>query len=536
MFKLLFLKLEDHPQLGTVEFDFVESKETHQTDKPYTSVIIGPNGTGKSFLLKTVADLFRLFNEFGQGENRNIPVSYNFQFRYLIANDVYEIVSITPLLNIRANQRRKFLYFRNRPITKPFLEYQGKLYKDIETGFEIGLHDLQFPQRVLVSSVMLNDRFTFADSDPNDFYQYLGVRKTASISSTRSFSHRTVKYLFDASKTKEFIKGLGTVLSFLGFQPFFKVRYITRYNKLFFTGNVNKSEMRKFFKEWWTSDYTKRIKESIPYSASHYKELEERNPERINKLIAYLNYVSKNESKIINKTNSSSKLLELDLFQQKDAFFSSYDQDKEYSYIEDLVKLDIIHLDRILIKKEEHSLSIDQTSSGEYHLIISLLAIYARIRDSSLILIDEPEISLHPNWQMRYASFLKEMFSNYNNCHFIMTSHSHFLISDLEGKTSSVIAISRQGELNKLCTELLLKNTYGWSAEEVLMKVFKTASDRNYYLAEKIGEILELISSGERPNVGEITERVKELRKIDFTGLSNEDPLKEVVNKLFSRI
>ena len=42
--------------------------------------------------------------------------------------------------------------------------------------------------------------------------------------------------------------------------------------------------------------------------------------------------------------------------------------------------------------------SIAESSSGEFHLFSSFVGFMASIKLYSLILIDEPEISLHPNW------------------------------------------------------------------------------------------------------------------------------------------
>lgn len=44
MFKLLKLDLYKHPFLGNLSLDFVNENE--QTSGPYTTLIIGPNGTG----------------------------------------------------------------------------------------------------------------------------------------------------------------------------------------------------------------------------------------------------------------------------------------------------------------------------------------------------------------------------------------------------------------------------------------------------------------------------------------------------------
>ena len=68
--------------------------------------------------------------------------------------------------------------------------------------------------------------------------------------------------------------------------------------------------------------------------------------------------------------------------------------------------------------------------------------IFNNISRNSIVLIDEPEISLHPNWQIKYISFLKKVFAEYNSCHFIIASHSHYMVSDLNPENSSLITVN----------------------------------------------------------------------------------------------
>ena len=58
MFRLEYLKVIGHPQLGDLELHFTEENEMGENISPYKSVIIGPNGTGKSYILRTIIDFF----------------------------------------------------------------------------------------------------------------------------------------------------------------------------------------------------------------------------------------------------------------------------------------------------------------------------------------------------------------------------------------------------------------------------------------------------------------------------------------------
>ena len=71
-----------------------------------------------------------------------------------------------------------------------------------------------------------------------------------------------------------------------------------------------------------------------------------------------------------------------------------------------------------------HEMSLRRASSGEQCLLVMILGIAGHISHNSLILIDEPEISLHPSWQARFMDLIINIFKNYHECHFIIATHS----------------------------------------------------------------------------------------------------------------
>jgi len=78
-----------------------------------------------------------------------------------------------------------------------------------------------------------------------------------------------------------------------------------------------------------------------------------------------------------------------------------------------------------------HEMSLRRASSGEQCLLVMILGIAGHISHNSLILIDEPEISLHPSWQARFMDLIINIFKNYHECHFIIATHSPQIVSRL---------------------------------------------------------------------------------------------------------
>lgn len=200
-----------------------------------------------------------------------------------------------------------------------------------------------------------------------------------------------------------------------------------------------------------------------------------------------------------------------------------------------LENLDIINLTGINFVKDFTSISIEDVSSGEYHLLLSMIGIFSKIKENSIVLIDEPEISLHPNWQMRYMTFLKEVFANFHSCHFIITSHSHFLVSDLEGDSSKVIGLSKDEVIEVVPFDKNL-DTFGWSAEDILYNVFNVVSTRNKFVAEDIAKILNELSEGKKNEIYKLAkEKYDKLIELE-SALKDNDPLKRVVKIILTKV
>ncbi len=76
-----------------------------------------------------------------------------------------------------------------------------------------------------------------------------------------------------------------------------------------------------------------------------------------------------------------------------------------------LSDLEIISFHRFEINKLSTNFSFDDASSGEYHIVLTYLNILSLIEENSLVLLDEPEISLHPNWQINIWKYLIKSFT-----------------------------------------------------------------------------------------------------------------------------
>ncbi|RZK17347.1 MAG: ATP-binding protein [Flavobacterium sp.] len=157
-----------------------------------------------------------------------------------------------------------------------------------------------------------------------------------------------------------------------------------------------------------------------------------------------------------------------------------FDNVPSEDYIESLIFLfdaGVVKLRDVLLtnSKSYERYSIKEASSGEQSIILSILGIASKIRDNCLILIDEPEICLHPQWQETYIDILTRTFDKYKKCHFIIATHSPLIISRLSSYNSFIVDM----EFEKISSANLFVNN---SVDFQLANVFNHPGFKNEYL------------------------------------------------------
>lgn len=78
---------------------------------------------------------------------------------------------------------------------------------------------------------------------------------------------------------------------------------------------------------------------------------------------------------------------------------------------------------------KSNEIPVDKLSSGEQNELVLFYELLFKSLNDSLILIDEPEISLHISWQNSFIEDLKEI-SKLNNLEILIATHSPDIISD----------------------------------------------------------------------------------------------------------
>ena len=404
MFLLKKIKIVDQG-ITLLDTCLVDNQD-QSVDCLFSTLILGENGVGKSFLLKAIADIFIYLNN-AQTFKRKPKYPYDqFFVEYSIDSTDYYVERISSrIINCYMN------------------------------GETIQLNELTLPEKVLAVAFMVNDKFLFAKRDEYERYVYLGVRKTTNATYTSSVFQNVISGIMRILKLG-YTEELGLILDMLKFDHVIEL-----------------------------SDYHGSV----------------------------IARIDTNTAKIVEGQIPTSEA--------------------------------VVH--RLDFYKKGRKTSYEECSSGEKHIIFTLFSVLSAIEKNSVILIDEPEISLHPEWQTQYISLLKHVFMSFAGCHILLASHSHYFVSDLERNSSSIVILKQDEDHDFFVkSELLPDDTYAWSAENIIYNVFGLRTTRNYYFESDLQKLISLMQESDLDKLHQVIVLVDKLKRYVYNEM---DPLNTVI-------
>lgn len=104
----------------------------------------------------------------------------------------------------------------------------------------------------------------------------------------------------------------------------------------------------------------------------------------------------------------------------------------------------------ILFEKFGVEVPIQSLSSGEKQIVYrgAFMLRDANALNGALVFIDEPEISLHPSWQMKILDYYKAIFTDekgFQTSQIFCVTHSPFIIHNERRRDDKVLVLSRDG-------------------------------------------------------------------------------------------
>lgn len=134
---------------------------------------------------------------------------------------------------------------------------------------------------------------------------------------------------------------------------------------------------------------------------------------------------------------------------------------------------------------------ITKLSSGEKQLFIRMMALRMAEANNSVILVDEPEISLHPRWQQRILRVYENIGKNNQ---VIAATHSPHLLSSA-ARESVRILIPEGGKTN-VANYDEIDGSYGLPAERVLVELMGLDTTRDPGVERKFEVLRNMVRNG----------------------------------------
>ncbi|MEH2347554.1 MAG: AAA family ATPase [Nostoc sp.] len=133
----------------------------------------------------------------------------------------------------------------------------------------------------------------------------------------------------------------------------------------------------------------------------------------------------------------------------------------------------------ITLSKEGKTFDITQASSGEKEILNFLLGIFAFNIKDGLVIVDEPEVHLHPRWQ----SILIELFfdlANTTGNQFILSTHSAVFIN--QKTISNIIRVYKFDSISIVATI----NRDNLLASKDLLHIINSHNNEKIFFADKV--------------------------------------------------
>lgn len=414
--------------------------ERFETNANHLTAITGKNGVGKSRLLSHIAAVFEAVS--GAKPRPGITMTVEYE---------------CGLSRCAATLDR------------------GEIFAELD-GISVDPSRLPGPKRVAAVTTSAFDKFEIPRRAPDhslpqrpSTYRYLGLKDSHGRISATAGLYRALDQLFDSIASDERHRSrISEVFRDMGYEPRVEVVYdwTRRGGSLVKKGSdLGRAEYSAFAKSSadesgsWIDRQSEEVRETIVRELAHAVEL-----------IGELG-TSREGALVADFGNPTVARLDHLLAVQL------------------LRRADMIRTKRVVLIRAGSKLRVNvkDASSGELSLVTAMLGIASAIDNSSLILIDEPEISLHPEWQSSYVDRLLSAFEGFEGCHFLVATHSPLIVSGLPEVSSNVVSL-----------EHVIAADYvgGKSIDEVLVRAFGIAGPENLYIKQTLVRALRMAADG----------------------------------------
>lgn len=167
--------------------------------------------------------------------------------------------------------------------------------------------------------------------------------------------------------------------------------------------------------------------------------------------------------------------------------------------------------------------SVDRLSSGQLTLFMGLMILASALKDNSVVLIDEPEISLHPAWQRKYCELLYKIAGYHTNCYFFVATHSPIIVSAIDPDKSYIFNLGK--EIDGFENISSQKNI-----EEIFASYFSTITPNSFIVKAAILRTIQAFEDNDRSALESHRTTLSNIRT-----LLDDNETVEIIDKVLSR-
>lgn len=173
-----------------------------------------------------------------------------------------------------------------------------------------------------------------------------------------------------------------------------------------------------------------------------------------------------------------------------------------------LKKFKILKEIDVYLQKDGSSFSILSASSGELSLITSFIYLSTIIDEKTVVLIDEPENSLHPLWQKEYVKTFLDLFYYYQP-KLIIATHSPIIVNGAEIFSKEVAILKFEN------SRVILQKKEPLNLEESYYRLFNITTPENRFLSDRVNRLLNALGE-ERMKYGEFQRNILKLQETAY--------------------
>lgn len=415
------------------------------------TAIVGENGSGKSSILLGITNskiIIRKDNQF----YTNDFTSKSHKFNNINREKAYDIIYIDFDL-IKINPVKDFWGFSQQNI------YDKNLYKEIENGFsgDVNFNIIKYKENFYNLIIKHNNSFI----SELFFYNPIEIRLS----------------------------------------DYIKISPLLDIQSKFINDKIKSVQRKNYSKMKFLTFLYSRIKNNpeLPQLENKIDILEIEQD-----ILDYSRFTSQEEIDNIYKLLEVLENSKIEKFSIKDFSKQIYNENREAFFkLTELGYLEVNLKDKV--GREYFDLS-----QGERKLFTEFLMIFNSISKSDkneiFLVLDEPDLTLHPQWQKNYIKELINLLSNFpkKKFHIIITSHSPFILSDLPKEN---IIFLKNGKQEKAFEH---KQTFGANIHTLLSDSFFMEDGlMGEFAKSKITDVIELLK---KPQLSE--DEIKDCKHI----------------------